>query len=134
MLLEKIINKFTPQDRFKNKKEYEIPYSKNFRGFKRFHVVVYGDKESERNNENLYKQDLSSMLIKFICFDSQNGRIAFLYAGKYKIGAVFDEDQIYAIEHKKVEKIHFEPKEENIIGKRTNETRHRISVLVKYKE
>lgn len=134
-MLEKIINKlFPPQESLKNKKEYEIPYSKNFRGFKRFHVVVHGYEESEKNNEKLYNQDLSSMTIKFICFNGQQGRMAFLYADNYKLGAVFDDDQLYAIEHKKIEKIHFEPKEEVVIEKRTTKTRHRISVLVKYKE
>ena len=134
-MLEKIINKLLPpQESFKNKKEYESPYSKNFRGFKRVHVVVHGYEESEKNNENLYDKDLSSMTIKFICFDGQHGRMAFLYADNYKLGAVFDDDQIYAIEHKKIEKIHFEPKEEEIVGKLITKTRHRISVLVKYKE
>lgn len=121
-------------DELKNAKVYEIPYSEHFRGFKKFYVKVHGDTEAEKNNEYLYNQDLSSMVSRFICFDGKYGRAAYLYVDKYKIGTIYDEEQIYAIEHKKIEKIHYEPKEEVVIGKRTTEKRHTVAAIVKYKE
>lgn len=123
-----------PQSALKNMKIYEIPYVEHFRGFKRFPVVVYGDVESEKNNELIYDKVFSTFEYRFICFTEKNGRMALLYADKYKIGAIFDSDQIHAIEHNQIEKIHIEPKEETIVGSKKIEKRRRLSVLVKYKE
>lgn len=123
-----------PQSALKDMKIYEIPYAEHFRGFKRFPVVVHGDVESEKNNELIYDKDFSTFEYRFICFTGKNGRMAFLYADKCKIGAIFDDDQIYAIEHNKIEKIHLEPREEIVLGNKRTEKRHRVSVIVKYRE
>lgn len=128
--------KLTPSPSVKKnrgEKQYELPYSRNFRGFKRFLLTVHGDSESEKNNEILYNSDFSDSIFIFKCFNNEYGnRIACLYIDDYKMGTVYDSDQIYAIEHGLIEKIHIEPKEEVVLGKKRTETRHRISVLVKY--
>lgn len=118
-----------------NEKSYQIPYSKGFRGFKRFPIVIHGDKESEDNNEKLFGADFSTAAYIFKCFDdSSNNRTACLYIDNHKMGAIFDPDQVHAIENGMIEKIHIEPKEENIVGSNGTETRHRVSVLVQYKD
>lgn len=117
------------------RKVYEIPYSKGFRGFKRFHLTVHGDKESEKNNEKFYNNDFSGSKFEFVCFNYDGlNRVAVLFIDGIKMGCVYDDDQIQAIESGSIERIHIEPKEEVVVGKDNTETRHRISVLVKYKD
>ena len=117
----------------RNEKVYDIPYSKNFRGFKRFGMSVHGDKKAEENNEKLYNGDFSELRFQFVCFtDQYSNRVAELYVHGNKMGNVYDPDQVYAIENGLIEKIHVEPKEEVVLGNKRTETRHRISVLVKY--
>lgn len=117
-----------------NEKSYQIPYSKGFKGFKWFPIVVHGDKESEENNEKMFNSDFSTSAFIFKCFDdSSKNRTAILYINNGKMGAIFEPTQIHAIENGMIEKIHIEPKEENIVGSSGTETRHRISVFVKYK-
>ena len=119
----------------RDEKSYIIPYSKGFRGFKRFPMRVHGDRVSEKNNESLYNNDFSCSSFKFVCFNDDSGnRVAFLYIDGYKMGTIYDSEQLYAIEHEMIEMIHIEPKEESIIGSKKTETRHRISVLVKYSD
>lgn len=115
------------------KKVYEIPYSKGFRGFKRFRLTVHGDAESERNNEKFYNNDFSGSKFEFVCFNYDGlNRVAVLFIDGVKMGCVYDPDQIKDIESGKITQIHIEPKDEVVIGKNNTETRHRISVLVKY--
>ena len=122
-----------PKPLYKNEKMYEIPYSKGFRGFKRFFMSVHNDRESEINNEKLYNKDFGNSVCRFLCrTDQYNERSAILFVDGARMGIVHDPDQIYAIEHGFIEKIHFEPKEEVVLGNKTTITRHRISVLVKY--
>lgn len=114
-------------------KEYTIPYSKNFRGFKRFRVVVHGNKEAEINNEKYYDKDFSDSSFIFKCFNDEYGnRMAHLLIDGQLMGSVFDPDQLFAIENGLIEKIHIEPEEEVILGNKRTETRHRIRALVKY--
>lgn len=114
-------------------KNYEIPYSRNFRGFKRFHMRVHGDEVAEKNSELLYNKDLSGSTFKFVCYNTEWERVADLYVDSLKVGTVYDSDQIFAIENGLIEKIHSEPKEEVILGNKKTITRHRLSILVKYK-
>jgi hypothetical protein len=126
--------KSAPKTPVANSKSFEIPYAQHFKGFKRFPMRTHGDNESENNNEALYGKDLSALSFKFVCSGSGSNRIACLYADNFKIGTIYESEQIKAIEHGQIEKIHLEPKEEVIIGKNGNEVRHRFTVLVKYKE
>lgn len=114
-------------------KEYQIPYSKNFRGFKKFKLVVYGSDEQMKNNEKYYNKDFSASTFVFKCFNYEPGkRMAHLIIDGLQMGAVFDPDQLFAIENGLIEKIHIEPDEEYILGDKKTEVRHRIRVIVKY--
>ena len=112
---------------------YTIPYSKGFRGFKRFPIVVHGDPVSEQNNELLFDKDLSSSVFKFICSDYTGGRMAQLFIDDKKVGAVFDPEQVQSVENNLIEQIHVEPREEPVISSTGTVILHRLTILVKYK-
>lgn len=129
---------------FKKKKEeqkseliinnkFNIPYSKGFKGFKKFQVVVHGDKESEKNMNYFYDKDLSNATFEFADIFENGCSKIFLYINGLKVGMIWNDDQINAIKNELIEKIHAEPKEEIIGGPNGNEVRHRLSILVKYK-
>lgn len=122
-----------PANTYNAEKTYYLPYSKSFRGFKRFPVSVHGDAIAEKNNSALYSKDLSECEFKFVC-ESDHSREAVLYIDNRKIGTVTDSKFIYALEKGYIEKIHSEPKEEVIVGKYKSETRHRLTFFVKYSE
>ena len=114
-------------------KRYPIPYSKGFKGFKKFRVVVFGNEESEKNMNYFYNKDLSNSVFEFVSKQENDYKLMCLYIDNLKVGAIFDDDQIYAIENGLIEKIHAEPKEEIVLGHNCTEERHRLSILVKYK-
>lgn len=123
------------QDTFqKNLRKYVIPYSKGFRGFKIFPVVVHGNKETEQINEHMYNKDISNSIIEFVCFNyNEHDRMAQIHIDGKNVGAIFNDDQLYAIENNLIEKIHAEPHEDISIGKHSTITTHRFRWLVKYK-
>ena len=114
-------------------KRYPIPYSKGFKGFKKFRVVVFGNEESEKNMNYFYNKDLSNSVFEFVSKQENDYKLMCLYIDNLKVGTIFDDDQIYAIENGLIEKIHAEPKEEIVLGHNCTEERHRLSILVKYK-
>lgn len=114
-------------------KEYQVPYSKGFRGFKTFPLVVYGKEEIMANNEKYYNKDFSNSTFVFKCYNCENGeRAASLYIDGVIMGTAFRPDQLFAVENDLIEKIHIEPEEEVVLGDKRTETRHRIRALVKY--
>lgn len=115
------------------KKKHLIPYSKGFRGFKKFQVVVHGDKESEKNMDYFYDKDLSEATFEFIEVVENGYDKILLYINNLKVGLIWNDDQIYAVKNDLIERIHSEPKEEIIGGPNGTEVRHRLSILVKYK-
>ena len=125
-------SKKKPSEPINNDKIFQIPYSKGFRGFKRFPMVVHGDKEAEKNNESLYGKDLSGSIFEIMY--SPKDKKACLYIDKLKAGTFYDADQLQSIGNGLIEMIHIEPKDEVVIVKDGSITRHRMSVLVKYKE
>lgn len=125
-------SKKKPSEPINNDIVFQIPYSKGFRGFKRFPMVVHGDKESEKNNESLYGKDLSGSVFEIV-FSPKNKK-ACLYIDKLKVGTFYNDDQIQSIAAGLIEMIHIEPKDEVVIVKDGSITRHRLSVLVKYNE
>ena len=112
----------------RNEKRYILPYSKNFRGFKRFAFVVFGDETSEQNNKQLLNNDFSNCTFEFVCFNCETkyfkGRMTNIFIDGLKIGAIFENEQISDIENGQIEKIHVE-KDIN---------RERLTLFVKYKE
>ena len=114
-------------------KRYPIPYSKGYRGFKSFQVSVYGYEESEKNMRYFYDKDLSNSVFEFVSTTDNDYKLMCLYIDNLKVGAIFDPNQVYAIENGLIEKIHAEPKKEIVLGNKCTEERHRLSIFVKYK-
>lgn len=133
MFLFKKKNEKPKQNTFVEEKRYLIPYSKGFRGFKKFSVSVHGYEESEKNMNYFYDKDLSNSVFEFVSFKGKDSKLMCLFIDDLKVGAVFNDAQIYAIENGLIEKIHAEPKEEIIGGTKETEIRHRLSIFVKYK-
>lgn len=107
-----------------DEKRYVIPYSKNYRKFKHFIVSVHGNNLAEKNNSILLNKDLSNSQFEFVCFNYDNGRMAQLLIDGMIVGAVFENEQIQAIENGLIEQIHSEIKQEQ----------GRLTFFVKYKE
>ena len=127
--------KTAPEIVSNNEKTYEFPFSKSFRGFKQFPLVVQGNREAEDNNKRMYNMDFTNSKIKFTVLNyNPTDRMAILFVDDCRMGVVFDADQVNAIENGSIEKIHFEPRETNITGNGKTETRYRIAVFVKYKD
>ena len=113
-----------------HEKRYSIPYSKNFRGFKKFPIWVHGNEEAMKNNKILCKMELTDPKVVFVCMDQENvhpkTRMALVFVDDIKAGAVFvsDEDRVSPIENGLIEAVHIE--------KDMNEERLRF--FVKYKK
>lgn len=111
---------------------YQIPYSEHYKGFKFFKVVVDGDIESEFNNAALCDEDLSQYSFTFRCFNYEDGRMATLSIGNKKVGAVFDPNQLYALEHNLIGAIHTEVKESVVLVNNGTKLHKRLNFYVKY--
>lgn len=101
---------------------YSIPYSKNFRGFKRFPVSVHGNKEAEKNNKIFCQNDFSNSTFEFV-FDNKNDFVG-IYIDGLNAGTIFDEDIVNAIKANKIAAIHAEIKSGE----------ERLTYYIKYKE
>ena len=134
----KAAQKSEPETVDNKEKSYVIPYSKPFRGFKKFPLVISGNRGDEENNEKVYGKDFSNSVCKFTCFNYEpQSRMAVLYIDDLRMGAVFDPDQVNAIESGLIEKIHFEYNENVFVyldDSGNKQTLHRLRVLVKYKD
>lgn len=123
-----------------HEKRYRIPYTKNFRGYKKFFVKAKGNEEAERNNKELNKSELFSEickskilppLVEFVCFDRQFSnppeRMAQVFINGLLVGAVFIDDEqnrVEAIENETIEAVHIEQNHEG----------EYLQFIVKYKE
>lgn len=123
-----------------HEKRYRIPYTKNFRGYKKFYVKARGNEESEKNNSELNKSELFKELCKskllpplveFVCFDWEYTyppeRMAQVFINGVLVGAVFadeNENRVAAIEDGLIEAIHIEQDPE----------RDWLQFIVKYKD
>lgn len=112
---------------------YDYVQSKSFRGFKAYPIVVYGDAESEKNNELLSSVDMAGKHILFKLVKTQNHPEPFLlvYIEDVKIGAVFDQNEIYAMSNSHIESVFCKFEAEKVIGNREIITRHRARLFVK---
>lgn len=88
--------------------------SNNFRGYKRSHIAVYGDKIAMENVERISKETpvLEKVELNFIRLED---RIQ-VFAGKDLIGNIFDEDQIKLFDNGHVEGVHIRFEEQTIIA------------------
>lgn len=123
-----------------HEKRYRIPYTRNFRGYKKFFVKAKGNEESERNNKELNKSELFKEickskilppLVEFVCFDQQFSnppeRMAQVFINGLLVGAVFieeEQDRVEAIEKGIIEAVHIEQNPEG----------EYLQFIVKYKD
>ena len=123
-----------PKQIDKHVKVYRIPYSKGFRGFKKFPIVMHGIKDAEANQRILHDKDISNSTFEFVCMDGDFGvRFARFYIDGMLAGAVYDAELVHEIENVWIEQIHAEPDAENIISSTGTETRLFLRILVKKK-
>lgn len=123
-----------------HEKRYSIPYTRNFRGYKKFFVKARGNADAEHNNQELNKSDLfkeickSKLLppyVEFLCFDREYSdppeRMAKVFVNGLLVGALFpdeEENRVAAIENGLIEAIHIEQDSE----------RDYLQFIAKYKD
>ena len=125
-----------PKQINRNQKIYQIPYSKSFRGFKKYPMNVHGVFDAEENAAKYFNAlDMSQAVFEFVCQNTDYGsRDAFLYINKKVAGAVTEEDRVKEIETGRIEQIHIEKDEETIVTNSGSLKRPRLRFFVKYKE
>ena len=114
---------------------FEFVQAGGFRGFKRYPVVVYGDKEAETNNELLKGINMKGKLITFKLADDRSSGEPFLLVfidGK-KVGAIFDDAQVNAMTSGSIESVYAKFDAENVVDSGDIITRHRVRLFVKYR-
>lgn len=114
---------------------FEFVQAGGFRGFKRYPVVVYGDKESEANNERLKDVDMRGKLITFKLVDDRSSGKPFLlvFVDGKKVGAIFDDAQVNAMTSGSIESVYAKFDAENVVDSGDIITRHRVRLFVKYR-
>ncbi len=115
-------------------REFSFVLSSGFRGYKRFPIVVYGNAEAEKNNEELGATVLKGKQLVFR--SAMNGNRVFLIVfidGK-RIGAIFDDAEVAEVISGKIEAVYAMMEDENVADAGKVVTRHRVRLFVKYKE
>lgn len=114
-----------------HEKRYAIPYSKSFRGFKKYHVTIHGYEEAEKNNRYFCSIPLDDLNVEFVCLDMKDRvkpeRMAKILINGLNVGAIFsngDAKKISEIEEGEIIAIHVE-KDEN---------EQRLKFFAKYKD
>jgi len=117
-------------------KEYSFTLTKGFRGFKRFPIVIHGHKESEKNNKALKDTDLCEHTLVFKPGSSETYKEPFyqVIIDNLQVGAIFDFDQVKAINYGRIEAVYAKNEEEAVISKKSISNRNIIRLFVKYKE
>lgn len=117
-------------------KQYDFIQASGFRGFKKYHMTVYGDAVAEANNERLCNAVTKGMRISFVEGKSDNYKDPFLlvFLDGQKIGAIFDVDQVEAMTNGRIEAVYVKFEAETIVGNDKTITRHRARLFVKYCE
>lgn len=114
-----------------HEKRYAIPYSKHFRGFKKYHVTVYGYEEAMKNNKYFCSIPLDDLNVEFVCLDMTDRvkpkRMAKVFINGLNVGAIFESGEpkkIADIENGEIVAVHVE-KDEN---------EQRLKFFVKYRD
>ena len=117
-------------------KEYSFTLTKGFRGFKRFPIVIHGHKESEKNNKALKDTDLREHTLTFTPGSGESYKDPFyqVFIDNLHIGAIFDAEQVKAINSGRIEAVYAKNEEEAVISKKSISSRNIIRLFVKYKE
>ena len=127
------LHKQTPQQAqiAKLEKQFEFVITKGFRGYKKLYLTVYGNEESEKNNEHFTGCELSHKTAVFEYYRNESSGFILVYIDGLKIGALFDESQIMNFLNNKIEAIHAHMKEETIATSRGAIVRHRVELFAK---
>ena len=109
-------------------KEYTYTTAKHFKGFHKFPMVVYGDKEAMSNQEKFRGRDVTGLPIVFRDY----GDGAAVILDGLKIGTLYRE-QLQALRSGAITDVYVKFEEETIIGKNETEQRFRAHLIVKEK-
>lgn len=117
-------------------KAFSFTLAKGFRGFKRFPITIYGNKESEKNNELLKAADLRGHILTFMPGSSSTYKEPFyqIFADNLQIGSIFDADQINSINSGKIEEVFARSEPESTMINNKVVERPYMRLFVKYKE
>ena len=113
-------------------KEHIFTISKGFKGYKKFPMVVYGDDLSMNNNELLKGADFRGHTIIFRPSTANNAPFFQVFIDNIKVGAIFDKEQIQALNSGRVVSVFALPEEEKVAGQGKIVTRNKIRLFVKY--
>lgn len=129
MFFKKAPAKPAPEQRF------DFALSSGFRGYKKFPLVVHGDKEAEKNNENFNDTDLRGKIISFVLSEHEFRKQSLsVFVDNVKIGAVYESYQISDIVNGRVVSVYAKVDEENVADSDGLHVRHRVHLFVKYSD
>ena len=112
-------------------REHTFTLAKGFKGYKKFPMVVYGDDLSMNNNELLKGADFRGHTIVFTPATADKPYFQ-VFIDNIKVGAIFDGEQIHALNSGNVVSVFALSEDENVIGQGKVVTRNRIRLFVKY--
>ncbi len=135
-LLKKKTNS-TPESNPENNKtvkKYEYVLTDHFKGYKRFPIVIHGNKENEENNETVSDWKFPGKKLEFLeSYYDNNLYIAVLIDGT-KVGAIFDDEQISMIRSGKIEAVYARSEAETSLSQGAAGEIHKVRLFVKVKE
>lgn len=114
-------------------KEYAFELSSGFRGYKKFHITVYGNAEAENNNELLKDADLKHKPIVFRESQADNGKL-FLQVriDGMLVGSIFDDTQIKDMASGRITAVYAKVEPETVAGGGEIITKQRARLFVQY--
>lgn len=102
----------------------------HFKGFKALPIVVYGNAESERNNQRMAKKELPGHTIKFIPTKYNGGKKMYLVTiDDMQIGEIYDNDTMKRIDH--IQNVYALVEDEKVANSDKIITRSRVRLFVK---
>lgn len=126
-----------PQQQPQQLHRFTYVLQKHFRGYKRFHITIYGDKEAERNNEKL-SGDLAGKSLTFVETISNSftepKHYYIVYLDDMRVGAIYNEEQVYYLSNLLITAVYAKVEEELDFENKKEITRKRIRLFVKYSE
>ena len=116
-------------------KRYSFAQAPGFKGFKKFHIVVYGDAESERNNVLLKDSKMEGRTITFLEGKAETYKEPFwlVYVDEKKIGSVFNPEQVAQISNQAFDAVYIKFESKNVYAENGLETRIQAQMFVRYK-
>ena len=132
LLIDSKASKNSPKA--KGGKRHDFVLSKGYRGFKKYHMTVYGDATSEENNRYYFDTVFPGKRISFVEAKYDDRFFLRVLLEGRKIGAIFNEDQVTAMMDEEIEAVYAKSETEVVVGVGSYEERPRIRLFVKYRE